>query len=226
MDKRKLVFAGNSKAVITDEQMNSQLENFYRREVTKTGFSKSNMNIDESKIDKIVLAYIENYYYRFGTGLFLQGDTFSGKTCHLKYIAYRIFQEAGFYGLADSPDRFEYWSSPAKGSLMYLHPLSIITNFNRITDDKLVDFIKSAVTVEYLFIDDIDRIADKHSLLRLENIIERRYSSSMTTIITSTKDANKLKSRVTYKRIMRILHESCQFVQLQTEPHQYDIRFA
>lgn len=226
MDRKTIVFTGNGQTAVQDEQTNSRLDTFYRREVRKTGFNKANINIDESRIDKIVAAYLENYYYRFGTGLFIQGNTFSGKTSHLAYVALRIIQEAGFYGLAGRPDKFEYWSSPAKGSVMYLHPLTVVSNFSRKTDDKLVDFIKKAVGVEYLFIDDIDRIGDKQYLVRLENIIERRYSNSMTTIVTSTKDANKLKARVNYKRIMRILHESCQFVQLQAEPYQYDINFT
>lgn len=216
----------DKKIVSTNYELNARLENFYWHEISGLNFAESYKHITQSNLDQIFLAYIENFYYRFGTGIFLLGNTFAGKTTHLAYLAYRIIQESGFYGLAGQPEKSEFWSSPAKDTILYLNPMSILTNFRDVTDYRLVDFIKKAATVEYLLIDDIDRIDDRHSLIRLENIIERRYSNNLTTVITSSTGADILKSKSEYKRIMRILFESSQFVQLQSEPEQYEIKFA
>lgn len=209
-----------------NHELNSKLENFYHRETVKFGFPESCVNIEKDKLDRLVLAYIENAYYKTGTGLFIQGDISSGKTSHLAYLAYHIVRSAGFYGVANHPEMSDCWSSPAKGTILYLNLMDILSNLSRPVDDRLVDFIKKATKIEYLFIDDIDRIEDRHALTRVENILERRCAKRMCSVITSSANTEALQANRYYERIIRIIYDSAQFIKLESSQGQVEIKFA
>lgn len=226
MNSMGIVESIEKNKVIDNNIMHTKLERFYWNEVKKLGFLKSGLAIDQSKLDQVILAYIENEYHKSGAGMFIQGEINAGKTSHMAYLAYRIVKSCGFYGVADHPEMSDYWSSPAKDSIMYLSLIEILTNLSRSTDLKLVDFIKKASKVDYLFIDDIDRVDDSHSLIRLENILERRCANGLCNIVSSNTKVEKLQSSNYFSRIIRLLADSAQFVELESTAGQVEIMFA
>ena len=208
----------NDKKIIAQPlDLNHEAECFYRREVGKLGFGKrfQDASFSTSKFDEPLVSYLQHGYFKSGAGLYICGESASGKTSTLAYIAYSIIKSFGIAGVAGQPELIDCWSSPSRGQIMFLSRGTMADVLDQNATTESIRALKEIAGVQYLLIDDIDGAGlPNHALYRLQNIIERRYQDCLTTIVTGSSSLADLQNIPEYISIAHKLTVMCQVVEL------------
>ncbi|MCP4583134.1 MAG: ATP-binding protein [candidate division Zixibacteria bacterium] len=217
----------NSNQVCESLNLNCELELFYARIVSGLGFGEGNPGLDLDNANTAPMCnYCDKELYNSGIGLFICGQPGAGKTSVLAYLTYRIVKSYGVAVVAGNPELIDYWASPSRGRISCLTSYRLDELLNCRVDSETIDFLKRCATVDYLLIDDINRLRlNQASANRLENIIERRLANNLTTIVTSEESLDGLKYHRGFNRIARILAQMTRSTEIEGEPIEYELPF-
>jgi len=128
--------------------------------------------------------------------------------------------------VAGSPELIDCWMTPSRNKIEYWPSYKLDGLLNCRIGPDTIAALKRCANVEYLLIDDIDRLLlDRISAVRLENIIERRQAKKLTTVVTSEDPPDSLKYRRGYNRIVRKLACMTRSVEIEGEPIEYELPF-